>query len=83
MHEAKSLSGDLEREKIDSGYVAAGFREVRNEAEGNWIVTNTEYNRDRCGCSFGRERRGGAAGVAITATRRRIKLSSKSGSSAY
>jgi hypothetical protein len=62
MHEAKSLSGDLEGEKIDSGYVAAGLREVRNETECDRIVTHTEYNRDRCGCSFGRERSGGAAG---------------------
>src|SRR5215470_17904377 len=52
MHEAKSLSVHLERENINSGYVATGLREVRNEAECDRIFTHTEYNRNRCGCSF-------------------------------
>ena len=84
MHEAKSLSVDLEGEKIDSGYVAAGLREVRNEAES---ATGSSPTPNTIGivavAALAASAAGVLPGVAITATRRRIKPSSKSGNSAY
>ena len=56
MQEPQPLGHHLGDEKINSGHVASGPGKAGDKSELNWVFAYTEYDRDRRGGSFGRER---------------------------
>ena len=62
MQEPQPLGRHLVGEKIDAGRVAAGPGEAGDKTKLDRVFADAEDDRDRRGCSFGRERSGHAAG---------------------
>ncbi len=62
MQEPQPLGRHLLLEKIDAGRVAARASEADDKAKLDGVLSDTENDRDRRCCSFGRERSGAAAG---------------------
>ena len=62
MQESQPLGHHLLDEKIDAGRVAAGPGEAGDKTKLDRVFGDTEDDRDRRCCSFGRERSGRAAG---------------------
>src|SRR5215467_11651852 len=56
MQEAHLLGAHLRGEKIDAGRVAAGPGEASDKAKLDWVLADTEDDRDRRGRSFGVKR---------------------------
>ena len=67
MQEPQPLGQHLLEEKIDAGRVAARPGEADDQTKPDRVIADTEDDRDRRCCSFGRER-GQLPIVAITAT---------------
>ena len=66
--------------EADSGDVAARPVEAGDEADPDRVAAEREDNRNRRGRGLGRERRGDATGVTMTATCRRTRSAANSGS---
>ena len=62
MQEPQPLGRHLRGEKIDAGCVAAGPGEAGDKTKPDRVIADTEDDRDRRCCSFGRERRRDVAG---------------------
>jgi hypothetical protein len=56
MQQPQPLGHQLLDEKIDAGRVAAGPGKARDKTKLDWVLGDTEDNRDHRGFSFGRER---------------------------
>jgi hypothetical protein len=56
VQECQPLGHHLLGEKIDAGRVAAWPREAGNKTKLDRVIIDTEDNRNRRGCSFGRNR---------------------------
>src|SRR5262245_22794208 len=59
MQKPQPLGRSLLAEKIDASRIATRSSEAGDQTELDWVFANTEDDRDRRGCSFGRERRCG------------------------
>ena len=68
MQEPQPLGRHLLDEKIDAGHVAARPGEACDKTLPDRVFADAEDDRDRRGCSFGRDARRRVPGVAITAT---------------
>jgi hypothetical protein len=55
MQEPQPLGRHLCDEKIDAGRVAAGPGEARDKTKLDRVIADTEDDRDRRCCSFGRD----------------------------
>ena len=56
MQEPQPLSHHLLDEEIDAGCVAARPSEAGDKTKLDRVIADAEHDRDRCGCSFGRDR---------------------------
>ena len=60
MQNAESFCQQLANDEIEPGRISARPCEARDKTKFDWIVSDTEHDRDGRGGLFGRKRRGGA-----------------------
>jgi hypothetical protein len=55
MQEPQPLGCHLLVEKIDASRIAVGPGEAMDKTKSDWVIADAEDDRDRRGCSFGRQ----------------------------